>query len=68
MIDLKSVRHFSSAALGMLIALNKVLEKQSGQLRITNVSKEIFEVFLITKLHRTFTILDSTDAAMASFG
>ena len=56
LLDFNTVDHLSSAALGMLINVNKKLRERNGQLRLTNIKPQIFEVFVITKLDRLFRI------------
>ncbi len=67
LLDFASVDHLSSAALGMLINANKRIREKNGQLRLTNIKPQIFEVFVITKLNKLFKILPTRDEAMASF-
>ncbi|UCD27453.1 MAG: STAS domain-containing protein [Planctomycetota bacterium] len=64
LLDFKNVEHLSSAALGMLITLNKQLGKQQGQLVLANINDQILEVFKITKLNKLFNIQGSTDDAI----
>jgi anti-anti-sigma factor len=66
-IDFQKVERLSSATLGMLIALDKVISKQSGQLRIANVSEGVFDVFKLTRLDSVLRICDSTQDAVESF-
>ena len=63
-IDLHGARQLSSAALGMFIALKKVIEKRGGRICIANVHRELLEVFKITELHKLLAIHDSTDEAV----
>ena len=65
-IDFGKVSYLSSAALGMLIALNTVLNKKKGQLRLCNVNENIYEVFKLMKLYKLIKIFDSTEEAVAS--
>ncbi len=67
LLDFGSVDHLSSAALGMLINANKRIREKNGQLRLTNIKPQIFEVFVITKLNKLFKILPTREEAMASF-
>jgi len=67
LLDFTSVDHLSSAALGMLINANNRIKQRNGQLRLSNIKTQIFEVFRITKLDRLFKIFDTRDEAMASF-
>jgi anti-sigma B factor antagonist len=67
LLDFKNVEHLSSAALGMLITLDKLVKTQKGQLRLSNINSQIFEVFKITRLNKLFQIHESSDAALAAF-
>ena len=67
LIDFASVDHLSSAALGMLINVNNKVKQRNGQLRLTNIKPQIFEVFVITKLNKLFRIYPTRTEAMASF-
>ena len=65
-LDFHRVRHLSSAMLGMIVALHKVIKQRDGQLRIAHISDDIHKVFELTKLHKLLTIAKSTDDAIAS--
>jgi anti-sigma B factor antagonist len=67
LLDFSTVDHLSSAALGMLINANNSIKQRNGQLRLTNIKPQIYEVFVITKLNKLFRIYPSRDEAMASF-
>ncbi|MCC6240915.1 MAG: STAS domain-containing protein [Phycisphaerales bacterium] len=67
LLDFSNVDHLSSAALGMLINANSRLRKKNGQLRLTSIKPQIFEVFVITKLNKLFRIYANRDEAMESF-
>jgi anti-sigma B factor antagonist len=67
LIDFGTVDHLSSAALGMLINVNKRVKEKNGQLRLTNIRPQIYEVFVITKLNKLFKILPNREDALASF-
>jgi anti-sigma B factor antagonist len=68
LLDFANVEYLSSAALGMLISINKRIREKNGQLRLANIQPQIFEVFVITKLNKVFRILPTRDEAAASFG
>lgn len=65
-LDFATVDHLSSAALGMLINANNRIKQRNGQLRLTNIKPQIFEVFRITKLDRLFRIYPTRAEALAS--
>ncbi len=67
LIDFKQVEHLSSAALGMLITLNKQLAEHEGQLVLVNIHPQIYEVFKITRLNKLFTIHKSTEDGVNAF-
>jgi anti-sigma B factor antagonist len=67
LLDFVTVDHLSSAALGMLINVNKRVKEQNGQLRLANIKPQIFEVFLITKLNKMFRITNTRAEGLASF-
>ncbi len=63
----QNVDHLSTAALGMLIKLNQRIKEQNGQLKLSDINRQIYEVFKITRLNRLFEIHDTAEEAMASF-
>ncbi|MCK4872375.1 MAG: STAS domain-containing protein [Phycisphaerales bacterium] len=66
-IDFTGVDHLSSAALGALITINNKIKGKNGQLRLSNIGAQIYEVFVITKLNRLFEIYPTSDEAIKSF-
>ena len=67
LINFENVDHLSSAALGTLITINNKVKSKSGQLRLTQIDPQIYEVFVITKLNKLFQIHESPEQALASF-
>ena len=67
LLDFGTVDHLSSAALGMLINVDKKVKHRNGQLRLANIKPQIFEVFVITKLNNLFKIFPNREDALASF-
>ena len=67
LLNFKNVDHLSSAALGMLITLNKKVKEQSGALKLSDINRQIFEVFKITRLNRVFDIHDTSEQALTGF-
>ena len=47
--------------------VNKRVRERNGQLRLTNIKPQIFEVFVITKLNKLFKITQNRPEALASF-
>jgi anti-sigma B factor antagonist len=67
LLDFVNVDYMSSAALGMLINVNKGIREKNGQLRLANIKPQIFEVFVTTKLNKVFRVLDTRVEALESF-
>ena len=67
LISFENVDHLSSAALGTLITINNKVRGRNGQLQLSDIDPQIYEVFVITKLNKLFQIHDNADQAMASF-
>lgn len=67
LLNFENVEHLSSAALGMLINLQKEVGKQHGQLKLADIRPQIYEVFKITRLSKMFDIHESVDDALANF-
>ncbi|MBX3374501.1 MAG: STAS domain-containing protein [Phycisphaeraceae bacterium] len=66
LISFENVDHLSSAALGRLIIINNRIKAKNGQLRLADIHKQIYEVFVITKLTNLFRICETSDQALAS--
>jgi anti-anti-sigma factor len=66
LLDLGSVSHLSSAALGMLIVLKSTAEGRGGGICLANLQDNLRQIFTLMKLDTTLKIHDSTDAAMKS--
>ena len=67
LLDFSTVDHLSSAALGMLINANNRIKQKNGQLRLSNIKPQIYEVFVITKLNKLFRIYPERAEALGSF-
>lgn len=67
LLNFENVEHLSSAALGMLITIHKRISESSGQLKLSDINPQIYEVFKITRLNKVFDIHDHAARAKASF-
>lgn len=63
----RHVEHLSSAALGVLITLNKQVAEKKGRLKLSDITPQIYEVFKITRLNKLFDIHDTMEKALAAF-
>jgi anti-sigma B factor antagonist len=67
LINFTDVDHLSSAALGALITVHARVRATQGQLRLSNIDPQIYQVFVITKLNKMFEIHETAEKARASF-
>ena len=67
LISFSNVDHLSSAALGALITCRNKLNTKGGQLRLSDIDPQIYEVFVITKLNKLFEIHPTAQEAIGSF-
>ena len=65
-ISFAAVDHLSSAALGTLIIINNKVKQRNGQLRLSNINPQIYEVFSITRLNKLFRIYPTIQEAQQS--
>ncbi|GJQ29818.1 MAG: hypothetical protein HBSAPP03_17020 [Phycisphaerae bacterium] len=65
-LSFTNVEHLSSAALGTLITINNKVRAKAGQLRLSNIDPQIYEVFAITKLNKLFQIVPTVPDAVRS--
>ena len=67
LLNFSTLDFLSSEALGKLITLERLVKRHQGQLKLSNIRPEIFEVFTMTKLNRVFDIRDDEAEALAAF-
>ncbi len=67
LLNFKNVEHLSSAALGMLINLEKEVSQAKGTLMLSDINPQIYEVFKITRLNKMFEIHETTGQALKRF-
>src|SRR5262249_51807878 len=56
LLNFGNVEYLSSAALEMLVTLNKKVTQAAGELILCNIAPQIYEIFEITKLNKLFRI------------
>ncbi len=66
-LNFSAVNFMSSSALSKLINLHKKVQASGGNLKLSNISPEIREIFTITNLHRLFDIRKDEADAIAAF-
>jgi anti-sigma B factor antagonist len=67
LLNFSNVQYMSSAALGKLIRLHQRLHSLGGKLILCGISKDLMDVFTITKLDKMLKIVKDEPAAIAAF-
>lgn len=67
-LDFSGVTYLNSRGLGVIAALLRKVRKDNGDVKLINLSDSIRELFMITKLNNVFSICDSVEEAVNSFG
>ena len=68
LVDLADATYLNSTALGVLIAAHTNFAKRNARMGLCNVSKNIQNLFVITKLVQVFNVYDSLDEGLAAMG
>lgn len=68
LVNFENVQYMSSAVLGKLITLHKKVKKEKGVLKFCSIDKSVLEIFEIMKLDKLFSIYETEEKALESFG
>ena len=66
-VDLSAVNYVSSAGWGVFVGEIRGLRENGGDLKITHMAPEVFEVFEMLEFNRILTTYDSLEEAMDDF-
>jgi anti-sigma B factor antagonist len=66
-LNLAAVDYLDSAGLGKLISAYTSLRKEGGELKLLNLTKNVEDVLVITKLVTVFEVFEDEAAAINSF-
>jgi anti-sigma B factor antagonist len=67
LLNLGDVTYIDSAGLGALISSYATVKRDSGQMKLVNLTKRVQDLLAITKLITVFDTFDSEEEAIASF-
>ncbi len=67
-VNFEKVKYMSSAVLGKLITLNKMITGEKGKLKFCCIDPTVMEIFKIMKLDKLFKIYETEEKAVESFG
>lgn len=65
-LDMSSVRMFSSRSLGVLLSVRQRLAASGGRMAISGIDPKLYRVFKITNLQSLFSFFDTTEAAVTA--
>lgn len=65
-LDMKRVPYIDSAALGVLVDVQRRLKEKEGELFLTGITTFVQRAFEITRLIRIFSVFATTDEAIAA--
>ena len=66
-LNFETVSFMSSAMIGKLVLLSKKCKQDSVDLKLTNISPNVAEVFKLMKLNKIFDIYKDEEKAIKSF-
>jgi len=64
-MNFEHVNYMSSAVMGKLVSFYKRLQKKGGDLRLSNINPNIYEIFEIMKFDELFEISETEEDAVA---
>jgi anti-sigma B factor antagonist len=67
LLNLADVPYIDSAGLGEIVRTYTTVSRQSGQLKLLNLTKRITDLLMITKLLTVFETFDSEAEALKSY-
>lgn len=65
--DFNNLQFIDSSGLGAFLAIQRMLNKQGGILKLANLNKSIQTMFEIISMHRILDIFPTADDAVKSF-
>lgn len=68
LLNFQNVTYIDSSGLATLIGAYQQLKPQGGQLRLSNVSKNVQNVFAVARLDKVFTIHPTEAEALTALG
>lgn len=68
LINLREAPYIDSTGLGMLLNIQKELQRVSGALKLTGFSPGLRKIFEMTKLITRFEVFESEEDALKAFG
>ena len=67
LLNLGDVTYIDSSGIGELVSAFTAVRKESGELKLLNLTKKVHDLLQITKLYTVFDVKDDEAAAIGSF-
>jgi len=67
-LDFETLDYISSAGLGLLLGIHRLISQKQGGLKIANMSESLHDIFEVLGFTRIIGICSDTEAALKSFG
>lgn len=67
-LDMSTLKFVDSSGLGALISCLREVNGRKGDLCLANMTRSVLALFELMRMHRIFSIHDTTEGALASFG
>lgn len=67
LLNLAQVGYIDSSGIGELVSSYTAIGKESGQLKLLNLTQKLQDLLTITKLLTVFDVYDNDDEALSSF-
>ena len=67
LLNLAKVGYIDSSGIGELVSSYTAINKESGQLKLLNLTQKLQDLLTITKLLTVFDVYESEEEALASF-
>ncbi len=66
-IDMMNVKHICSSALGVLVAVKRMIKDNEGDIKLVIVNDNLLRLFETTMLDKVFEIFESQRECLATF-
>jgi MFS superfamily sulfate permease-like transporter len=68
LLNFRKVRYLDSSGLGELVKMHVTVQRQGGQLKMSNLDQRLLNLLKATSLYKVFDVYEDEDTAVQSFG
>ena len=68
LLNFRKVRYIDSSGLGELVKTHLTVQRQGGQLKMSNLDQRLLNLLKATSLYKVFDVYEDEDTAVQSFG